>query len=209
MALQAVQPEVACTGLGMLGVREAEVEVGAAVVGPGVQRGQRHQVDLVALHHDVLAVALAHPLRRDVAELAELAHGIAQAGETARQLGLEQVGDPRADVVETVDAERLGHPGLRAEHVHRQRQLGALDVLEQQRRAAGAHDPVDDLGDLEVRVDLRLDAHELAVLLEPVEELRQVCVGHGHQYRRSWTATADQAHTAIRERMERPSRRLP
>ena len=52
------------------------------------------------------------------------------------------------------DIEREAHPPLGAELVDQQRQLRAIYVLEQQRRAARLHRAVDDLRDLELRVDL-------------------------------------------------------
>ncbi len=51
---------------------------------------------------------------------------------------------------------------------------GALRVLEQERGPAGLDDAVDDLGDLEVGVDLGRDANELALLLEKGDPLAQV-----------------------------------
>jgi hypothetical protein len=47
-------------------------------------------------------------------------------------------------------------------------------VLEQQRRPAGLDDAVDDLGDLEVRVDLGRDANELALALEERDPVAEV-----------------------------------
>ena len=85
-----------------------------------------------------------------------------------------------ADVVEPLDAERLGHPPLGAEHVDGQRHRRAADVLEQQRRAAGAHDALDDLGDLEVRVDLGLDAAEVPAALQTREEVAQIGKAQPH-----------------------------
>ena len=70
------------------------------------------------------------------------------------RLQLEHVGDPLGEVVESLDAERERHPPLGAELVDQERVARALRVLEQERGAAGLHRPVDDLGDLEVGVDL-------------------------------------------------------
>ena len=55
--------------------------------------------------------------------------------------------------------------------------LGALRVLEQQRRAAGLDRAVDDLGDLEVGIDLGGDADELALALEERDPRAQVAGG--------------------------------
>ena len=52
-----------------------------------------------------------------------------------------------------------------------------LRVLEEQRGPAGLDDAVDDLGDLEVRVDLGGDAHELAFALEQRDPVAQVVGG--------------------------------
>ena len=52
-------------------------------------------------------------------------------------------------------------------------------VLEEERRAAGLDDAVDDLRHLEVRIDLRGDADELALALEERDPLAEV-VRDGH-----------------------------
>ena len=59
-----------------------------------------------------------------------------------------------ADVVEARRVEGEAHAPLGAELVDQQRVARALRVLEEERRAAGLDRAVDDLGDLEVRVDL-------------------------------------------------------
>jgi hypothetical protein len=143
-----------------------------------MQARQGHQVDLVALDDHLLARGVLHPLRWRGTQLAELAHGVAQARETVRQFGFQQVGDPGPDVVKVLDTERLGHPRLGTEHVDGQRHLRPSDILEEQGGAAGFDDPVDDLGDFQVRVDHRLDPDEVAVLLQAGEEVGQIGVGH-------------------------------
>ena len=50
----------------------------------------------------------------------------------------------------------------------------ALRALEEERRAARLDGSVDDLGDLEVRVDLGGDANELALALEQADPVAQV-----------------------------------
>jgi hypothetical protein len=52
-------------------------------------------------------------------------------------------------------------------------------VLEQQRRSAALDRPVDDLGDLEIGIDLGGDANELALALEQRDPRAQV--GRGSQ----------------------------
>src|SRR5205823_12436234 len=85
--------------------------------------------------------------------------------EPLRRLHLEDVLESRGDVVEPLDTEREAHPPLGAELVDQQRMAG-LGILEEQGRAAGLHRAVDDLRDLEVGVDLGLNADELALALE-------------------------------------------
>jgi len=75
------------------------------------------------------------------------------------------------------------HPLLGAEHVHRQRHRrlgtrGSADLLEQQCRALRPHDPLNDFGDLQVRVDRHPDPLQLAAALQAREHVGQVEVGH-------------------------------
>ncbi len=57
--------------------------------------------------------------------------------------------------------------------------LGAFEVLEEERRAAGLDRPVDDLRHLEIRVDLGLDLYHLAGSAELVDPGAEVGRGHG------------------------------
>ena len=52
--------------------------------------------------------------------------------------------------------------------------LGALRLLEQERRPAGLDGAIDDLGDLEVGIDLGGDADELALALEQRDPVAKV-----------------------------------
>ena len=93
----------------------------------------------------------------------------------SRRLHLQHVGELLGDGVEARRAERHGHAPLGAELVDQQRMLGALRVLEEQRRpAARLHEAVDDLGDLEVRVDLGRDPVQLALALEQRDPVAEV-----------------------------------
>ena len=99
------------------------------------------------------------------------------SSEPARRLHLEHVGDPLRDVVEPLDAEGEAHPPLGAELVDQERVLGALRILEQERRPAGLHRAVDDLRDLEVGIDLGRDADELALALEQRDPVAEILRG--------------------------------
>src|SRR5262249_27145186 len=83
--------------------------------------------------------------------------------------------------VERGPANAPPHPPVGAELVDEQRMLGAVDVLEQQRWPAGLDRAVVDLRDLEVRIDLRVDANELTLALEARDPLAQV-TRRGHRW---------------------------
>ena len=91
-----------------------------------------------------------------------------------RRLEVEDVGELRGGVVERLDAEREAHAPLRPELVDEERVLRALRVLEEERRPARLHDPVDDLRDLEVGIGLGRDPPQLALALEERDPLAQV-----------------------------------
>src|SRR4029079_7339016 len=115
------------------------------------------EVDVVAGEDDLLAGSRTDLLRPRAGDLLELEESADLLAETLRRLHLEHLLELLADVVEALDPEREAHPPLGAELVDQQRVLRALRVLEQQRGAAGLDGAVDDLGDLEVRVDLGRD----------------------------------------------------
>src|SRR5207237_8690510 len=94
--------------------------------------------------------------------------------EPFRRLHLEHVLDAPRDVVERLDAERKAHAALGAELVDQQWVPRLLRVFEQERRPARLHRAVDDLRQLELRVDLRGDPNALALALEQRDPLAQV-----------------------------------
>jgi hypothetical protein len=122
----------------------------------------------------------AHRARTRVGDRLQLLQPAHLLDEPLRRLHLEQVAEPGGDVVEPLDAERHRHAPLGAELVDQQRMARALDVLEQQCGAARLHDAVVDLRDLEVGVDLGVDADELALALEQRDPLAEVG-GRGHR----------------------------
>lgn len=185
MTLEPVEPEVPDPRLGVLGVGEAQVEEGAAVLGPGEERGQLLQVHVVAGEDDLLdgrAVGL-HLLRRQVRHRAELPEGLADPDEALRQLRLEQAADPVADLGVGLQPECLEQPPVGPEDVHGQGHGRPLDVLEQQGGPARLVHPVDDLADLQIRVDLGLDALEVTLSLQSPEQGAKIVVSHTGQYR--------------------------
>ena len=118
----------------------------------------------------------AHALRRQHATARERHAEVAPAAAAARRridLQLDQL----PDRVERV-AEQEPRPLERAEQVADHREAAALDPREVERRPAGLVDPALDLGRLQVRVDLGVDADQLAVPLEVVDARAQAGVRH-------------------------------
>ena len=152
---------------------------------PGQQRLDRQQVevDVVAGEHDLLAGAAADGLRQRVGDRLQLPQAAHLVDEPLRRLHLEHVLELRR---------RRRRAARRRSARHMRRSVPnwlissgcarALRALEQQRRAAGLDGAVDDLGDLEVRVDLGGDANELALALEqrdPVAQVAQAAATRG------------------------------
>src|SRR6185503_16183650 len=95
-----------------------------------------------------------------------------------RRRHLEHPLDARAEVVQRLDAEGHARAPLGAELVDQERQRAALDVAEQERRAAGLGHAVGDLGDLEVGVDLGRHLVQLALTAQMVEPVAEIGERH-------------------------------
>ena len=172
--LHAVHAEVVVAGFRVLGVDQGEGDEVAAVLGPGLEQGQPRQVGLrlAALGDGGGAHRLqAHPQR------------LPGQPPPGPQLARRQIGQVLGEVDQLAQepprprAEGQLHPPRRAEEVGHAREVGALDVAEQQRRAASGDDPAVDLGDLEVGGDRRLHVDDLLLTPQQVQELAEV--GHG------------------------------
>ena len=88
--------------------------------------------------------------------------------------GVDDVLDPLADIIETVDFEREAHPLHGAESIGQDREGRSLYPLEQKGLVRGAlffRDPVGDFGDLELGIDFRLDPDQFAVFFENSDEI--------------------------------------
>src|SRR5690606_35520115 len=127
-------------------------------------------------------VAGLHLLRRHVHHRAELPEGLPYADEALRQIRLEEPADLVADVAVRLQPEGLEQAPVGTEDVHGQGHRGSLDVLEQQGGAAGLVDPVDDLADVQVGVDLDLDALEITIALKSPEQGAKIVVSHAVQF---------------------------
>ena len=147
---------------------------------PAVLDREQAEIDVVAGEDDFVMSGARDRLRprvRDRLQLLEAAHLVDEA---FRGLHLEHGAQLCGRVVEVVDAEREAHAPLGAELVDQERVRRAGQVLEEERRSARAHGAVDDLRHLEVRVDLRGDADELAFALQERDPLAQVA-GSRHE----------------------------
>src|SRR5207302_5401759 len=149
------------------------------VAGPAALDRQQPEVDLVAAQHDLLACALAHGARQRVGDGLELLQASDLLHEPGRRLHLEHVRELARNVVELLYPEREAHAPLGPELVDEQRVLRALRSLEEERRAAGLDRAVDDLRDLEIRVDLGGDSNQLTLALEQGNPLAKILHGHG------------------------------
>ena len=132
----------------------------------------------IRLHHELLARARADDLRHRVGDALELAEALHLLDEPRGRLHLEHVLEPPRDGVEARLPESEAHAALGSELVDQERVGRALDVTEEERRAAGLDRAVDDLGRLEVRIDLGLDRDELALALQEGDPVAQVREGH-------------------------------
>ena len=164
--LHPVHADVAAAGLRILRDHGREGDERRGVARPAALDRQAAEIDVVALVEHLLARRFRDDLRPCVRDRLQLEQTSDLLAQTLRRLEVEDVADLRGGVVEPLDPERQAHAPLRAELVDEERVLRALRVLEQERRPARLHDPVDNLRDLEVGIGLGGDAPQLALALE-------------------------------------------
>jgi hypothetical protein len=160
------------------------------VAGPAGLNRQGPEVHVGRLDHPFLRGRGANPLRGHVQHLAEDRQGIPGGLESLRRIRLLQEGKQSADLAQGLDRLRPHperDPFRGAEEIAEHRDLEALRVFEQQRRAAGPEHAVADLGHLEVRIDFLGDAPQFPARLQQGDEVAQVAVfdGLGHRRPRS------------------------
>ena len=172
--LHAVHADVTHAGARIVGDHGRKRDERRGVIRPALLDRQQVERRGVALEHDLLARRAANRLRPRVRDRLQLLQAAHLLDEPLRRLHLEHVAELLGDRVERRRIERHRHPPLRSELVDQQRPVGALDVLEEQRRPAALDDAVVDLRDLELGIDLGGDAHELALALEQGDPLAQV-----------------------------------
>ena len=165
-------------GLRVLRDHRGEGDERRRVARPAGLDRQQVEVHVVAGEDDLLARAGAHGLRAGAGDLLELHQARDLLAQSLGRLHLEHVLELLPDVVQAVDTEGEAHPPLGAELVDQQRELRALGVVEEERRAARLDRAVDDLRDLEVRIDLGANANELALALEQRDPVAEVAECH-------------------------------
>ena len=171
--LQAIHADVALARRGVLRKDKRQCHEGAAVVRPAFQDGDVVEARILGLDH-LLTGRIFHIFR----EINRLARHRDERHEIHLVLegdmrDFEQLGQLIRHVVEFFHAKRERHALVAAERVHEDGHGRALDVLKEEgdvflplqfRYAVG------NLGDLELRVDLRRDASQEAALFEHVDE---------------------------------------
>jgi hypothetical protein len=144
------------------------------VMNGAASSGEKVERRVVSLEDDVLRRRAPDRLRARVCDRLELLQAAHLVDEPGGRLHLENVAELLGDAVERRRVEGEAHAPLGSELVDQQRVQRALDVLEEKRRAARLDGAVGDLRDLELRIDLGLDANELALALEERDPGAQV-----------------------------------
>ena len=172
--LQTVHADIALARLGILRKNERQRDEGAAVLGPALQ--DRQDIERWVVHlHDLLA-------RRLLDILGEI-HCLAHLRDERDEIHLVRERDLRqaheitqivGNLIEALDAQSDAHALHAAESVHEHRHVVALDILEEQSDvllALHLGNAVGDLRDLQLGIDLRLDAAQKPARLQLFHEL--------------------------------------
>src|SRR4029453_6674574 len=136
----------------------------AAISGPAGLDRKQAEVDVLAGEDDLLRGAAARGLRERVGDRLQLLQSPDLFGEALRRLHLEHVLELSGDRVEARSVERHAHPALGAELIDQER-MARLGALYRRARPAASNRAVNDLRDLEVRIDLDVHANKLVLPL--------------------------------------------
>jgi len=172
-----VHPHVAPPRLRVLREHQRQRDERPPVPGPGLDDGQERKRRPLPLHH-FLAGRRRNGLREKVRKPRQAGKHLELLQEVGGDLRLQDLGDPRADVVEPRNPQREAHPLHRPEEVHGERHGAPFHVREQQRRAPGFDRTVCDFRRLELRGNLHGDFFQVSSRLEGGEERRQVAERH-------------------------------
>ena len=179
--LHAVDAQILARLVGTAGHHQAPGDQRSRILGPAGLYRQIPQIHLVPLLGLGLAGGVAQLLGGHVEHLAEHRQFLPGVLHPLGRIGLLEKGQQPAHLPQGLHAllaHAHGHPFGGAEQVAQQRITGTLDLLEQQGRSAGAQGAVADLGDLQIGIDLQLDAFQLTALFELFDEISQVFVLH-------------------------------
>ena len=183
--LHAIGADVALAGLRIFRDHRRQGDEAAAIERPALQDRKIEQREVV-VPDDFLARARRNFLGKELAHLGQHGQHLDFVEQALRRLHVHEHLDAIGNFVQRIDIERHAHAVLGAELVDEQLRAGiALDVLEEQRRAARAvnaarsplGDAVGDLGDLQDGIGFRLDAHQFSGLVERGDPFPQVLIG--------------------------------
>ena len=164
---------VALAGVGILREHHRQRDEPAAILRPALQhrnsRAKSPSCRITSLHGP-----LGNDLREERADLGQLRQHLQLADEALGHAHFEKLGDAAGHLVDRVHFERDLHPPHAGEGVDQHRDVRALRLFEQQRRAAGLHAAVGEFGDLQLGIHFERDALQLAVLFQGADELAQV-----------------------------------
>jgi hypothetical protein len=149
-------------------------------MGPALEDGKVVEVEVVAANR-LLAGGVfdADGFGEGAGERAQLREHFELVEEAFRGLHIHERMNPLCDLVEAFDAEGQGHAPLAAELIDEDLVAGmALDVLEEQGRAAALGYAVSNLGDFQLRGNFFADAFQFTVLFEGFDPVAQIVVGH-------------------------------
>src|SRR3954471_19355494 len=192
--LHPVHADVAAAALGVMRDHRREGDERRRVAGPATLDRQEAEVHVVAAQDDLLADTLADRLRAGIGDGFELLQAADLLHQPAPRLHLEHVRDPLRGVVELLDAEGEAHSPLGAKLVDQERMLCSLRPPKEQPGSARLDGAVDDLGDLEVGIDLGRDADELALALEQRDPVAEILHRHVASLRRGKPVPRPRAH---------------
>ncbi len=176
--LHPVHPDIACAVSRVLRDHRRQRDERCGITRPAVL--DRKEIE-VRLEDELLGRPASHRLRHRVGQTLELAKALDLLDQTLWRLHLEHLLEPPRDVIEVLDTESQAHSALGAELVDQQRALGAFGAFEEERGAAALHRAIDDLRNLEERIDLGFDLDQLPFQPQAVDPLAEV--GEGHRVR--------------------------
>ncbi len=175
--LLAVDTEVLPLAVGSARGREPPGDQRSRILGPAGLHGPGAEIDGITFEPQLLALGLPDRLRRHLVDVLEKRQLLPNLADPARRLWRLERGEQLAELAQCADVAGAESPGdafLGAEEVRQcPRSMALAAIEEQSRTACGKHAPRD-LGQLERRVDFRVDLLEIALFPQHGQELTQI-----------------------------------